>query len=89
MVGRVALVTGGGRELGRFFSMALADAGMDVAVAARSVDQLKEAADRIRAKGRRALDVPIFHRAGTLRLRVIRRRSAAAPLRFQSGTYTF
>jgi NAD(P)-dependent dehydrogenase (short-subunit alcohol dehydrogenase family) len=38
----VALVTGGGRGLGRSFAIALAQAGMRVAVCARTTDQIRE-----------------------------------------------
>jgi NAD(P)-dependent dehydrogenase (short-subunit alcohol dehydrogenase family) len=55
--GRVALVTGGGRGLGLGAALALAHAGADVAVAARTADQVTEAADRVRGLGREALGI--------------------------------
>jgi NAD(P)-dependent dehydrogenase (short-subunit alcohol dehydrogenase family) len=45
--GQVALVTGGGRGIGRNVALELAAAGATVAVAARSADQIKETADEI------------------------------------------
>ncbi len=54
---KIALVTGGGRGLGRAIALAFAEAGADVAVASRSREQLDEVANEIRAKGRRAFVV--------------------------------
>lgn len=53
--GQVALVTGGGRGLGRRFAVALAAAGAAVAVLARSADQVAATAASIEAAGGRAL----------------------------------
>lgn len=57
--GQVALVTGGNRGLGLGMAMALAHVGADVALAARTVTQLEEAAELVRAKtGRRVIILP-------------------------------
>jgi 3-oxoacyl-[acyl-carrier protein] reductase len=40
--GQIALVTGGGRELGRAYALALAQAGMAVAVTARTEAEIQE-----------------------------------------------
>lgn len=52
--GRRAIVTGGSRGLGREMALALAEAGADVAVTGRDVGHMEDAADAIRARGRRA-----------------------------------
>jgi len=56
--GRVAVVTGGSRGIGRAVALGLARAGADVVVAARKVADLEPVAEEIRALGRRALAVP-------------------------------
>ncbi|NMO50051.1 SDR family oxidoreductase [Actinoplanes sp. TBRC 11911] len=51
---RVAIVTAAGRGIGAASAVALAEAGADVVIAARSGDQLEAVADQIKAAGRRA-----------------------------------
>lgn len=55
--GQVAIVTGAGRGIGQASALALADAGADVVIAARTVSQLEVTAEQIRQRGQRALVV--------------------------------
>jgi len=53
--GRVALVSGGSRGLGLGMAFALAHAGADLALVARTEEELEQAASHVRALGRKAL----------------------------------
>lgn len=57
--GQVALVTGAGRGIGRVFAQALAKAGAQVAVVARSADQLGDTVALIAGTGGRAYAAPV------------------------------
>ncbi len=56
--GQTAIVTGAGRGIGAAVALGLAEAGADVVLAARSIDQLDIVAGQIRDMGRRALVIP-------------------------------
>ncbi len=55
MTGRVAVITGAGRGIGAGCASALAEAGADVAIVARTQEQLDVVAEEVRGLGRRAL----------------------------------
>jgi 7-alpha-hydroxysteroid dehydrogenase len=56
--GRVAIVTGAGKGIGRGIAIGFAEAGADIVCAARTAADLDEVAGEITALGRQALAVP-------------------------------
>lgn len=57
LTGQIAFVTGGSQGIGRATVLALAEAGADVAIMARSLDKCEAVAEEVRALGRRSLAV--------------------------------
>ncbi|WP_070413107.1 glucose 1-dehydrogenase [Pseudomonas lundensis] len=57
LTGSVAVITGGGRGIGRAIALAYAQAGADVVLAARTLNDVEAVADAVRDLGRRALAV--------------------------------
>lgn len=55
---QAAIVTGGGRGLGRAMAVALAEAGADSVIVARRKDDLAETVKAVEAAGRRCVAVP-------------------------------
>ena len=59
LTGKIALVTGASRGLGRHFATALARAGADVAITSRTLASLADTARDITARNRRALPIAL------------------------------
>jgi len=55
--GKIALITGGSRGIGRATALGFADAGADVVVVSRKLPDLEEVANEIRRKGRKAMAI--------------------------------
>ncbi len=58
LVGKVAVITGGGRGIGRAIALDFAKNGADVVVAARTVSEIEKVSEAIRQQGRHSLAIP-------------------------------
>jgi len=58
LTGRVAIVTGSGRGIGKGIAIGLAEAGADVVITARTPADTEKTVSQIRSLGRKALAVP-------------------------------
>lgn len=58
LTGKTAFVTGASRGIGRAIAVALAQAGADVALVARTAEGLADTADDVTAAGRKAVVIP-------------------------------
>ncbi len=59
LLGKIAVVTGAGRGIGRSIALSLARAGADIAICSRTSAEIDAVASEIRALGRRALPLPV------------------------------
>lgn len=58
LTGRVAIVTGAGRGIGKDIALTLAEAGADIVAVARSEDQIEETAKGVSSLGHKCLPIP-------------------------------
>jgi NAD(P)-dependent dehydrogenase (short-subunit alcohol dehydrogenase family) len=56
--GKVAIVTGAGRGIGKVITLTMAEAGADVVLVARTREQIEKTAQEVRKLGRKALAIP-------------------------------
>jgi NAD(P)-dependent dehydrogenase (short-subunit alcohol dehydrogenase family) len=56
--GKVALITGAGRGIGRAIAVTFAEAGADIVAASRTASQLEETAAEVEKSGRKCITVP-------------------------------
>jgi NAD(P)-dependent dehydrogenase (short-subunit alcohol dehydrogenase family) len=55
---KIAIITGGGRGIGRAIALGFAEEGADVVIAARTEEEINETAKIIQSQGQKALAVP-------------------------------
>src|SRR5262245_35735910 len=58
LAGKIAIVTGSVRGLGRAMALAMAEAGADVVITARSLEEITVVGKEIEHRGRRAFVTP-------------------------------
>ena len=89
----IALVTGGGTGLGKQMTLALAEAGADVVIAARRVELCENTAQEVRQLGRRALalqmDVTQPEQVETAVTRIVEEFGKLDILLNNAGTFDF
>ncbi|MFC2038449.1 SDR family NAD(P)-dependent oxidoreductase [Chloroflexota bacterium] len=57
--GKVAVITGSGRSIGKGIALCMAECGADIVSTARTVEEIEQTASEVRAMGREAIAVPV------------------------------
>ena len=57
--GKTAIVTGASKGIGKACALGLAEAGADVVLASRNIDEIEKTAAEIRAKGQKAIPIKV------------------------------
>ena len=55
---KVAIITGGGRGIGKAIALGFADEGADVVIVARTEEEINSVCEEIQSRGRKALAIP-------------------------------
>jgi NAD(P)-dependent dehydrogenase (short-subunit alcohol dehydrogenase family) len=58
LAGKTAIITGSGRGLGKAMALAMAEAGADLVITARTLREIESTGKEVEARGRRALVTP-------------------------------
>jgi NAD(P)-dependent dehydrogenase (short-subunit alcohol dehydrogenase family) len=56
--GKIALITGSGRNIGKGIALCMAECGADIISTARTVEEIEQTATEVRAMGRKSIAVP-------------------------------
>ncbi|MFC2069755.1 SDR family NAD(P)-dependent oxidoreductase [Chloroflexota bacterium] len=56
--GKIAIITGSGRSIGKGMALCMAECGADIVSTARTVEEIEQTAAEVKAMGRKAIAVP-------------------------------
>ncbi|MFC2021334.1 SDR family NAD(P)-dependent oxidoreductase [Chloroflexota bacterium] len=64
--GKVALITGSGRSIGKGIALCMAECGADIVNTARTVEEIEQTAAEVKAMGRKSIAIPFDARESEL-----------------------